>query len=341
MLIKRDTMKSKYHQMGVFKNLPICIDEVTAMKPEETSEIAYAISQGRSNNRMKNTSNEMRVNNTTWSLPCFMSGNDSMHEVIAALKATPEAEQLRIVEVEISKDPSLTKEESDELFDRVLEENYGHAADILLQHYVSYLPEVKELLFATQKAFDKDASLSQKQRFYSGGAAMAFTGAIIAKKLGLHDIDVDRVWKWAIGHFSDLRESVKPASRDALATLGQYLNTHNRNVLVVDSTSDKRTGLTKAPLREPFGDLRVRFEPDTRHLYIDHDHLQSWCVERQISFKGTLRALKDRANAEVTKKAMAKGTALSSPAIPAIRIDDNLLNIMDVEAFKEAPADDK
>jgi hypothetical protein len=341
MLIKRDTMKSKYHQMGVFKNLPICIDEVTAMKPEETSEIAYAISQGRSNNRMKNTSNEMRINNTTWSLPCFMSGNDSMHEVIAALKATPEAEQLRIVEVEISKDPSLTKEESDELFDRVLEENYGHAADILLQHYVSYLPEVKELLFATQKAFDKDASLSQKQRFYSGGAAMAFTGAIIAKKLGLHDIDVDRVWKWAIGHFSDLRESVKPASRDALATLGQYLNTHNRNLLVVDSTSDKRTGLTKAPLREPFGDLRVRFEPDTRHLYIDHDHLQSWCVERQISFKGTIRALKEKANAEVTKKAMAKGTALSTPAIPAIKIDDNLLNLMDVEAFKEAPVDDK
>jgi hypothetical protein len=64
-------------------------------------------------------------------------------------------------------------------------------------------------------------------------------------------------------------------------------------------------------------------------------------VERQISFKGTLRALRDRANAEVTKKAMAKGTALSSPAIPAIRIDDNLLNIMDVEALKETPADDK
>jgi hypothetical protein len=216
------------------------------------------------------------------------------------------------------------------LFDRVLEENYGHAADILLQHYVSYLPEVKELLFKTQKAFDKDASLSQKQRFYSGGAAMAFTGAIIAKKLGLHDIDIDRVWKWAIGHFSDLRESVKPATRDPLATLGQYLNTHNRNVLVVDSTSDKRTGLTKAPLREPFGDLRVRFEPDTKHLYIDHDHFQAWCV-----------GLKLVANGEITKKAMAKGTALSTPAIPAIRIDDNLLNLMDVEALKKAPADDK
>lgn len=341
MLIKRDTLKSQFHQMGVHCNLPICIDEITAMTNEAASEIAYAISQGRTNNRMKSNANEMRVNNTTWSLPCFMSGNDSMHEKIAALKATPESEQLRIVEVEISIDHSMSKEESDELFDHVLMANYGFAADILLQQYVSYLPECKELLRKTQKAFDKDASLAQKQRFYSAGAAIAFTGGLIAKELGLHDIDVDRVWKWAVKHFSDLKDSVKPATRDPLTTLGQYLNTHNRNVLIVDSTSDKRTGLLKAPLREPFGDLRIRYEPDTKHLFIDHDHLQSWCVERQISFKGTVKALKDMANGEITKKAMAKGTALSSPAITVIKIDDNLLNLVDVEAIKQAPVDDK
>jgi hypothetical protein len=327
--------------MGVHCNLPICIDEITAMTNEAASEIAYAISQGRTNNRMKSNANEMRINNTTWSLPCFMSGNDSMHEKIAALKATPESEQLRIVEVEISIDHSMSKEESDELFDHVLMANYGFAADILLQQYVSYLPECKELLRKTQKAFDKDASLAQKQRFYSAGAAIAFTGALIAKELGLHDIDVDRVWKWAVKHFSDLKDSVKPATRDPLTTLGQYLNTHNRNVLIVDSTSDKRTGLLKAPLREPFGDLRIRYEPDTKHLFIDHDHLQSWCVERQISFKGTVKALKDMAKGEITKKAMAKGTALSSPAITVIKIDDNLLNLVDVEAIKQAPVDDK
>lgn len=342
MLIKRDTMKSQFHQMGVHRHLPICIDEVTDMEDRHASEIAYAVSQGRSNNRMKSNANEVRVNNTTWALPCFMSGNDSMHEKIAAMKATAESEQLRIVEVEISADRSLTKEQSDELFEHVLMDNYGVACDELLQHYVAYLPEMKELLRKTQLEFDKDANLSQKQRFYSAGAAMAFAGGIMAKKLGLHDIDVQRVWKWAVAHFSDLKDSVKSGARDPLATLGQYLNTHMRNVLVVDSTCDKRTGLTKAPLKEPFGDLLIRYEPDTKLLFIDSDHFQRWCTERQITFKGTVKMLKDMANGEVTKKAMAKGTALSTPAVGVLRLDDGLLNLIDVDAIvKEAPADDK
>ena len=319
MLIAGDTLKSQFHQMGVFNNIAICTDEVTNMSEEAVSNISYGISQGRSNNRMKANSNEMRLNNTKWSLPAIFSGNSSMHDKMAVLKATPESEQLRIVEVGIHADNSMTKAESDELFEQALPENYGHAGSILAQYYLANLEEVKKILHKTQKDFDADAKLSQKQRFYSAGAAMAFTGAIMAKKCGLHDIDIAAVWTWAIKYFSELRESVQSAKIDPLSNLGAYLNEHNRNLLVVDDANDKRTGLTKAPLKIPYGPLLTRYEPDTGLLWITTDELRLWCTKKQIGFKDIVDGVKALdPNAIIKKKGMAKGTELDSFSVNAL-----------------------
>lgn len=340
MLIARDTMKSQFHQMGVYNNISICTDEITNMTDKAVSDLAYAVSQGRSNNRMKANSNEMRVNHTHWSLPAFVSGNSSMHEKVAALKATPESEQLRIVEVEIAPDTTLSKEFTDEIFENVLMDNYGVAADPYLSYLVAALPEVKDMLKKIQKDFDKDAKLSQKQRFYSAGAATAFTGAIIAKQLGLHNIDIDRVWTWAIKYFKDLTASVKPAERNALSSIGSFLNAHMRNLLVVDDNPDKRTGLTHAPLREPYGDLIVRYEPDTQRLFIDSDALKAWCVEKQISYRGITRKLTEMgAGGKVSPKAMAKGMPLNTPSVDALLIDNTVAQLVDTSSLVEAPVE--
>jgi hypothetical protein len=323
MLIARDTMKSQFHQMGVFNNIAICTDEVTNMENDAVSNIAYAVSQGRSNNRMKSNANEMRVNNTHWSLPAFLSGNASMHDKMAVLKSTPESEQLRIVEISISADKTMDKATSDELFEQALPENYGHAGPILAQYMLANLDSIKEMLHKTQKRFDEDAKLSQKQRFYSAGAAMAFTGAIVAKQYGLHDIDIDRVWAWAVKYFSELRESVKPATVDPLGSLGTFLNEfQSRHMLVVDDAMDKRTGLSHAPLQVAYSSLIVRYEPDTGLLWITTDKLREWCTKHQIGYKGLLEGIKELdPDSCVKKKSMAKGSALNTPQVQALCVN--------------------
>jgi hypothetical protein len=338
MLIKGDTVKAQFLQMGVYNNIPICVDEVTDMTNEATSSVAYGISQGRSNNRMKAHTNELRENNTRWATSAFMSGNSSMHDKISALKATPEAEQLRVIEIEIQADNTMTKEEADELFDNVLYNNYGMAIDILMEYAVPNLETVKKLLKETQNRFDKEAGLTSKQRFYSAGVAAAFTGAKLGKDLGIHDIDYQPVWDWAVEYISNLKDSVKSAKRDPGLTLGMFLNSHNRNLLVVDDGTDRRTGLTKAPLKEPFDKLLVRFEPDTNHVYIDSDYFQAWCTEKQIAYRSTLSELKKMgADASVVRKAMANGTLLSTPPVNAIRLDNAVLKLMDSVSLSEEP----
>ena len=336
MLIKGDTVKAQFLQMGVYNNIPICVDEVTEMTNEAVSSVGYGISQGRSNNRMKANSNELRQNNTRWATSAFMSGNSSMHDKISALKATPEAEQLRIVEIEIQADTTMTKEEADELFETVLYNNYGIAVDILMEYAVPNLEDVRKLLKATQIKFDKEAGLTSKQRFYSAGVAAAFTGAILGKQLGIHDIDVQPVWDWAVRYLGDLKDSIKSAKRDPGLTLGTFLNSHNRNLLVVDDGTDKRTGLTRAPLKEPYDKLLIRFEPDTNHVYIDSDYFQAWCTEKQIAYRSTLAELKKMgAGASVVRKAMANGTLLSTPPVNAIRLDNTVLKLMDTKNISE------
>ena len=336
MLIKGDTVKSQFHQMGVYCHIPICVDEVTDMTKEAVSAVAYGVSQGRSNNRMKANSNEMRENNTRWATSAFMSGNSSMHDKMGALKATPEAEQLRMIEVEIQADNTMSKEEADELFETTLYSNYGLAADILLEHSIANLDYVKKLLKDTQKKFDAEAGLTSKQRFYSAGVAAAFTGAILGKKLGLHDINIEPVWAWAVNYIGNLKDSVKSAKRDPGTTLGTFLNSHNRSLLVVDDALDKRTGLTKAPLKDVYDTLFIRFEPDTNHIYIDADYFKLWCTEKQIAYKSTLNELaKLNAGGTIVKKAMAKGTLLSTPPVNAIKIDNSVLKLMDTPAVSE------
>jgi hypothetical protein len=336
MMIKGDTIKAQFLQMGVYNNIPVCVDEVTDMSNESTSAIAYGISQGRSNNRLKANTNELRVNNTRWSTSSFMSGNSSMHDKISALKATPEAEQLRIIEVEIKSDPTLTKEEADELFETILYNNYGLAGDILMEYSVANLEAVKKLLKETQAKFDREAGLTSKQRFYSAGVATAFTGAILGKQLGIHDIDIAPVWEWAVKYIGDLKDSIKSAKRDPGLTLGMFLNSHNRNLLVVDAATDKRTGLTRAPLKEPYDKLLVRFEPDTNYVFIDSDYFQAWCTEKQIAYRSTVSELqKMGAGARVVRKGMADGTLLSTPPVNAIKLDNSVLKLMDSVALSE------
>jgi hypothetical protein len=322
MLIAKDTLKSQFHQFGVFNNIAICTDEVTAMSEEAVSNIAYGVSQGRSNNRMKANSNEMRLNNTHWSLPAIFSGNSSMHDKMATLKATPESEQLRIVEMEVPQDTTMTKEESDALFEHVLTDNYGHIGPALVQHMLANLDTVKKLLQETQVRFDKDAKLSQKQRFYSAGAAMAFTAGILANKLGLITVDTDRVWTWAVKYFSELRESVQSAKADPLASLGAYLNEFMGNMLVVDDANDKRTGLTKAPLKVPYGPLMIRFEPDTGLIWFAVDQLRLWCTKKQIGYSGIIDGIKALdPDSVIKKKGMAKGSELDTFQVNALGLN--------------------
>ena len=74
--------------------------------------------------------------------------------------------------------------------------------------------------------------------------------------------------------------------------LGGFLQRHFNETLVINGNKDTRTGLDHSPLREPRGALTIRYEPDTKMMFIAAKKFKEYCVTYQINYKETLNKLK-------------------------------------------------
>jgi hypothetical protein len=333
MLLEQDTFKSKMHRMGTIQNLPACIDEITNMPNEEVSNLAYIGTQGRGRNRMMSQSNSERINNTTWALILWTSGNRSVHDVLYSMKTFPEGELMRVVEINIPRDNTMTKEETDELYNMMFE-NYGVAGEVYLQYVVAHREAIIDLIKETQARFDADAGLTQRERFYSALAAVALVGGLIAKRCGLHDIDTGPVYKWAVNFFSNASSSIKPNAANPLDQLGIFLNEHSQNLLVINSEVDSRTHMEQAPIQLPYRELITRYEPDTKLLFITTKHFRDWCTKSQASYKTIADSLEKEGIAQAgIKKRLARGTKLNTPAVNTLVIDTKKIEGFDMQGY--------
>lgn len=136
-----------------------------------------------------------------------------------------------------------------------------------------------------------------------------------------------------------MRIEVRPGVVGPLAQLGLFLNQHNNNMLIISSIVDKRSGLTQAPVREPRGELITRYEPDTKLLFITTKTLREWCSENQVSYKGLVDELYKMGACQGTlKKAMSRGSDMSTPPVNALVIDCTKATTLDPEDVVPLPA---
>ena len=322
MLVNDDKILAKYQRMGIIQNLILCIDELTNLPADEISDLAFGITNGRGRNRMSSSANIERVNNTTWSMPCITSGNNSLHEVLQTLKADPEGEILRILELEVVRADTLTKQQSDQLFSRDLVTNYGHAGDIIAQAILdNYEDSVKDL-FEYQRQFDEKANLFQRDRYYSALIATAIFGGRLANELGIIDIPVDPVIDYLVQKVGHARKVEKTQEDKASAHLGLFMSEHIQNQLIINSKAPTIPGALGAPIETPRGALVIRREPDAQRAYIISSVLKAWCAKKQVSYRCLLADLrKVGILIDTTKIRMSSGTVQDSPAVIALVLD--------------------
>ena len=331
LLNENDTALSREHRLGVLNNIIMTTDEVTNIEGEGASNLVFRGSHNRGRNRMQAQSNSERKNNTTWATMILTSGNNSLYDTIKSFKASSDGERYRILEIDIHKDESLTKEQSDYLFNQLLLNNFGMAGEEFMKYVVPNLESVLALREDVKRRFDAEAGFSQKHRFYSACFSCSFTGAIIAKQLGLHDIDIDRVWKWAVAQMTETKEVIeKESNGNTVETLGEFINEFHRNIVVMGGNIDPVDGLLSpsAPPQLAVGELIGRFEPDTKRLYIACSVLRDWCSARRLPYAPFTHDLKVRGvllnNVQCQ---LGKGTKLPGGAIRAHCFDSEGLGL--------------
>ena len=285
-----DKFLARQNIIGVLHNIVATIDELSNCSPEELSDLAYTTTDGSGRHRMHAHVNSIRKNNTTWANPTITSANQSMHEALLALKAKPEGEIMRVIELVMPTDLTMTKEESDYYYTTVLFENYGVACEPLMQYMISNLDDCKKLFKKIQLDFDNDAGFGGIHRYYSVACAVSLTGLEIAKRCGLHDIDIERVRKWMLVNIGPNTIDLKTEDRPASSYLGDFINEHYNNILLVNT--DIRHGHTE-PAIEPRGELLIRYERNTNLVFIPAHAFRVWCTKRKAPLRAITKELKE------------------------------------------------
>lgn len=288
---KEDTYASKMHMLGMMNSLVFTLDEITNDKPEVLSDYAYGFTSGRGKHRMESQTNKLRSNSTSWCNFTITSGNASVVDALQQLKSTADGELRRLLEISLQVYTGHSKAEIDVVFAK-LNDNYGVAGPIFIQYIMENLPAVQDALYTMQAKIDKELGFDQTDRYYSCLLTCAFVGAKIAQSLGLHAIDINRVYRAAVEFTQQARLSTRNEVGDLLLvaqeTLASFINENVNNALVINQPVKGGGAIPSAPIQSPKGQLKMRYEPDTKELMVTVAEFRKHFSARQVDVKESL-----------------------------------------------------
>jgi len=340
--VAEDTLNGKIMRLGMYNNLPYTVDEITNTSPMDFSTLVYNITQGRGKDRVKQSANELRDNLTSWSTIALCSSNSSFHEKMTTAKTSPDGEMMRLVEYKIEACDAVDAALGKHMFDHQLLENYGHAGLVYAEFLVNNLKFCIDTCLDVQSKIDKALNLTQRERFWSAVVAANIAGGLLAQSIGLIDWDMVSIYKWSKTMIQDMRRESAPPMLDVTAIIGDYINRHMQNILVVKGNADRRSSMPTLPSMEPRGELLIRWEPDTKLLFLTVKGFQSDCAKHQVNYRDTVKRLTaEGIFIKNDNKRMSKGMKISSPGVACLILDgskedfinmDNVVKVGDTDA---------
>ena len=319
-VIQDDTANSRYHFIGVLNNLPVTLDEITNMDEEKASQLAYAITQGRTKLRMSSKSNKIRENTLPWNTILTTTGNSSLSDKIASRSKSPDGELARVFEMRMNS--ASAQQSRDARYDEI-NKNYGHAGPIYVQHIVKYKDEVEKKVQKMTDDIAEEFGIVGRERYMADYFGCIFAGCEISNNLGLHDYDKD----WIKDFVRDVglpqqRLKTESVKVDKLTHINEFMADHQDQILVADLGDNPNLNFDTVyrPKR-----LVGRVAPEADIIYLRASSFRSWCVSNRVVLDEVLeeakkiRAIKirvDKNGKEVYygKIRMAKGTSGNSIA---------------------------
>jgi len=161
--------------------------------------------------------------------------------------------------------------------------------------------------------------LTQRERYWSGLAVTPLVGGLVARSAGVlefTDEDFKRIYDYVVALLIAKRmNQVKVTKSAPELVLGSFLSEHINDLLVINSGALRKPGaMAEAPIREPRGKLYIRYEPDTKLIYVSKTKFRAFCTIGQTSYAGVLEAIvKNKTFVGEEKGRMGKGMQLSHP----------------------------
>jgi hypothetical protein len=325
-MLRDDTANAVMSRLGVYGTLPMVIDEMTNSTGMEVSNNVYRITQGRDKNRLTKNAEEKKFVNQ-WNTLAVTSSNASLVDLLSSVKQDASAEINRIFEFPVTEHRDFRGSVTTDIY-WTLDDNYGLAGEVYAAWLVQNTDKIKPALDEVRTKLEKAANLKGEERFWGAIAAVAIVGGLFARKLGLIEFEVTPVYNWMVKVITTMRTDKIDTTGDAIDILGQFLDEHAHNRLVVT----KGKGTREIVLDEPRGKLDVRVEADERAaLFIGRNEMKQWVGKRfgsYTKFKTELVARGVLMDANY-KKCLGAGTTYAGVMQPCWKLD------LDAEALGE------
>lgn len=343
------TVNARYARMGAYRNLPMLIDELTNIDPEEFSKFAYTVSLGQERERLtvgRGNTGIRFAEAQNWALSLYVTANKDLHASLAVRQSNTQAEAVRLIQIKIDRYtlPTLTISEV-EAAKKQMFINKGCAGAEFVAYVVANLDSVMETMVKWGKRIEEDVA-DVKYRFYRSHAICSLSAMEVTNKLGITNFDLEALYTFVLGLFKELAEEVTEqntiTSEDAL---NRMLNDISSRVLVTTEYRDGRDSRGPEDVRNINGVVSGRYivgNVNTKNdvmsgkIYIIRKEITDWCLKNRVDYKTMMGNAIDKGIAvEVKDKFnIGRGTKVSAGQHRCVELDMNKLESVGTAAPK-------
>lgn len=278
------TTNALYSHLGTMHSYPFILDDITERDQEELRRLALNISQGEGKRRMMADGTMVGRIDTWENLTLTSTNADTLTNMMAGGRDV-DPHLMRLVAVEFSTvDTGTEAKIAADHFIRALGKNHGHVGPVFMGYITSHYEAIKRLYIHNVEKVDRllASSNASAERYWSAVVAACYTAAQIASKAGLLDYPYESDLQWMIGLLTRQRESISESVTPPLEMLSHFLNSYNRNTLVISAKAS--SNLDNVAQRHT-DELLVRHELDRHVIYISRAAMMSYCTTVHTPFR--------------------------------------------------------
>jgi hypothetical protein len=284
-------------RQGLLNSLPFIIDETTSKSREDFEwlpEFLLDLTQGKGKDRMKQGSNEERINTSTWKLLVLLSSNTHVMDFLSgARKHASQGEMFRILELQMNKKLKWTTEEGATL--GLLKDNFGVVGLELIRWMVKNRETVKQVLAKAKADLTTEFDSNDDERYWTAGNSciVAIVQLLGKKHANLIDIPIKPIVEVLRMMVYSARGIIHGSKRNAEDVLNAYTRERFGKFVVVknlngvlDATlggnGDIDQSLTRSDVA---GRVEHGFTPGHVDYFIEEQLLKQHCVSMSYGYK--------------------------------------------------------
>jgi hypothetical protein len=293
MIEKNSSAANVYSRLGIIKNLPGFMDEVSDSEGARISDLLYSVATGAEKGRADVAGN-MRESRT-WNLVFQTTSNKSAYQKLDEYTDSAQGQKSRLLEFTIKHNKVM--DDNGKMLNDVLFNNYGHAGITFINQIITmrkdgydFKGKIDGAIESLQKDFKySDSELPPEERFIVNLIACVYCAFDIVAGLGFAPgFNKKAIIKEMVSTVIKNRNKITDAIPNANSILSQYISDHSKELVKFVTRGNESYSTYSCP-SSVIGSISV-FIPDqanrptSMRVVIRRDNFERWCKKNQRGY---------------------------------------------------------